>query len=122
MTSENSQLRKDIQTLIDFKNELESLAEDQDKQIQNLNNVIALGDSIDLRTLHPAVIKAKDETIEFMETEAKAKDTEISELNKDIKHLMDERTVMKTKQFEVDQKLKSLRQITIKDLHRKITK
>ena len=42
MKGDNGQLRKDIQTLIDFKNELEVLAEDQDKQILNLNNVIII--------------------------------------------------------------------------------
>jgi len=35
----NEQLKADIQTLLEFKNELENLAEDQNKQIQNLNNV-----------------------------------------------------------------------------------
>ena len=42
LKGENSQLRGDIKTLIEFKNELESLAEDQDKQIQNLNDVFLL--------------------------------------------------------------------------------
>ena len=35
----NEQLKQDIHTLLEFKNELESLAEDQNKQIQNLNAV-----------------------------------------------------------------------------------
>lgn len=36
---ENEQLRADIQTLLDFKNELEGLVEDQNKQIQSLSGV-----------------------------------------------------------------------------------
>jgi chromosome segregation ATPase len=38
-TTENEQLQEDIRTLIDFKNELESLVEDQNTKIQQLNNV-----------------------------------------------------------------------------------
>ena len=37
--AENEQLRKDIQTLLDFKNELESLAEDQNSKIESMNQV-----------------------------------------------------------------------------------
>ena len=38
-TMENEQLQEDIRTLIDFKNELESLVEDQNTKIQQLNSV-----------------------------------------------------------------------------------
>jgi hypothetical protein len=37
--NENHQLQADVKTLLDFKNELESLAEDQGQKIENQNNV-----------------------------------------------------------------------------------
>lgn len=37
--TENVQLREDIRTLLDFKSELESLVEDQNTKIQELNSV-----------------------------------------------------------------------------------
>lgn len=57
-----------------------------------------------------------------MEDENRIKSTEIDELNKDVKHLMDERALMKKKIFKDEQKLKSLQQIIIKDLNKKLAK
>jgi hypothetical protein len=57
-----------------------------------------------------------------LEDENRIKSTEIDELNKDVKHLMDERAIMKKKMFKDEQKLKSLQQIIVKDLNRKLAK
>lgn len=62
------------------------------------------------------------ETMVFLENENKAKNDEIEELNKDIKHLMDVRAEMKKKTFKDEQKIKGLQQVVIKDLKAKLTK
>jgi peptidoglycan hydrolase CwlO-like protein len=40
-------------------------------------------------------INNKDETIKYLEEEISIKENEIMELNKDVKHLMDDRAKMK---------------------------
>lgn len=62
------------------------------------------------------------ETMLFLENENKAKNDEIEELNKDIKHLMDVRAEMKKKTFKDEQKIKGLQQVVIKDLKAKLSK
>lgn len=57
-----------------------------------------------------------------MENETIMKSNEISELNKDVKHLMDERADMKRKAFKDEQKIKSLQHVVIKDLKTKLAK
>jgi peptidoglycan hydrolase CwlO-like protein len=60
--------------------------------------------------------------MQFLENENRIKTNEISELLKDVKHLMDERSEMKRKIFKDKQKLKSLQQIVIKDLKTSLSK
>lgn len=55
-----------------------------------------------------------------MENEAIIKSKEILELNKDIKHLMDERADMKRKAFKDEQKIKTLQHVIVKDLKSKL--
>lgn len=64
----------------------------------------------------------KDETIGFLEDENRAKQHEIEELNKDVKHLMEERAQTSKKLFKDDQKIKSLQQIVVKDLKTRLAK
>lgn len=67
-------------------------------------------------------ISNKNETIKFLEDESKIKDSEMEELSKDVKHLMDERAKMQKKIFKLDQQVKGYQQITIKDYKQKVSK
>ena len=62
------------------------------------------------------------ETANFLENENKIKSNEINELNKDVKHLMDERADMRRKIIKDEQKIKGLQSVVIKDLKSKLTK
>ena len=62
------------------------------------------------------------ETANFLENEIKIKSNEINELNKDVKHLMDERADMRRKIIKDEQKIKGLQSVVIKDLKSKLSK
>ena len=64
----------------------------------------------------------KDETIRFLEDEVKLKESEINEMKLDISNLMDERTKVHRKCFKLDQRVKGLQQVTIKDYKQKVSK
>ncbi|CAI2382044.1 unnamed protein product [Moneuplotes crassus] len=130
LITENKSLKNDIGTLLDFKNELEQLADQQNDQINTLNSTIAQLNSkahnteeiIQENKQLNAQIDSMTDTMQFLENENKVKADEIEELNKDIKHLMDLRAEMKKKAFKDEQKIKGLQQVVIKDLKTKLSK